>query len=76
MADKPLEIHDDALAELKSALRWYLERSESAADGFVAEIDRAIALITRLPHVGLPVNAARGSLFSRDFLTRLSIGKS
>ena len=45
MADKPLEIHDDALAELKSALRWYLERSESAAaDGFVAEIDRAIAL--------------------------------
>jgi len=49
MADKPLEIHDDALAELKSALRWYLERSESAADGFVAEIDRAIALITATP---------------------------
>ena len=49
MADKPLEIHDDALAELKSALRWYLERSESAADGFVAEIDRAIEVITATP---------------------------
>jgi len=38
MADKPLEIHDDALAELKSALRWYLERSESAANGFVGRV--------------------------------------
>jgi plasmid stabilization system protein ParE len=49
MADKTLEIHDDALAELKSALRWYLERSESAAAGFVAEIDRAIERITAIP---------------------------
>jgi plasmid stabilization system protein ParE len=49
MAAKPIEIHNDALAELKSALRWYLERSESAADGFVAEIDRAIELIAAAP---------------------------
>jgi toxin ParE1/3/4 len=49
MAAKPIEIHADALAELKSALRWYLERSESAADGFVAEIDRAIELIAAAP---------------------------
>jgi len=49
MAAKPIEIHTDALAELKSALRWYLDRSESAADGFVAEIDRAIELITATP---------------------------
>jgi len=49
MAVKPIEIHHDALAELKSALRWYLERSESAADGFVAEIDRAIELIAATP---------------------------
>ena len=49
MVAKPIEIHADALAELKSALRWYLERSESAADGFVAEIDRAIELTPRYP---------------------------
>ena len=49
MAVKPIEIHDDALAELKSALRWYLERSESAARGFAAEIDRAIDLIASTP---------------------------
>ncbi|MGA2966038.1 MAG: type II toxin-antitoxin system RelE/ParE family toxin [Terriglobales bacterium] len=49
MAAKPIEIHSDALAELKSALRWYLERSESAADGFLAEIDRAIERIAATP---------------------------
>jgi plasmid stabilization system protein ParE len=49
MAAKPIEIHNDGLAELKSALRWYLERSESAADGFIAEIDRAIELIAATP---------------------------
>jgi toxin ParE1/3/4 len=49
MAAKPIEIHADALAELKSALRWYLEPTESAADGFVAEIDRAIELIAAAP---------------------------
>jgi toxin ParE1/3/4 len=49
MAVKPIEIHRDALAELKSAWRWYLERNESAADGFIAEIDRAIDLIAAPP---------------------------
>jgi toxin ParE1/3/4 len=49
MAPKPIEIHGDALAELKSALGWYLERSESAADGFLAEMDRAIELIADAP---------------------------
>jgi toxin ParE1/3/4 len=66
MADKPLEIHDDALAELKSALRWYLERSESAAAGFVAEIDRAIERIT-----ATPARWPSGELGTRKFvLTR------
>ena len=49
MAPEPIEIHGDALAELKSALGWYLERSESAADGFLAETDRAIGLIAGAP---------------------------
>jgi hypothetical protein len=46
MAAKPLDIHPAALAELKSAVVWYDQRSESAGDGFVAEIDRSIELIT------------------------------
>jgi hypothetical protein len=44
MASKPLEIHPAALAELQSALRWYLQRSRIAAANFLAELDGAIGL--------------------------------
>jgi hypothetical protein len=44
MAAKPLEIHPAALAELESALRWYLERSRTAAQNFVSEVDEAVIL--------------------------------
>jgi len=49
MATEPLEIHPSALAELKSALTWYLERNETAAVKFAAEVDRAIRLVTESP---------------------------
>jgi plasmid stabilization system protein ParE len=49
MAGKPIEIHPAALAELKSAVEWYLERSEPAAEEFVSEVDRAIALVIESP---------------------------
>jgi toxin ParE1/3/4 len=49
MAGKRIEIHPAALAELKSAVEWYLERSEPAAEEFVAEIDHAIALVIESP---------------------------
>jgi plasmid stabilization system protein ParE len=49
MAGKQIEIHPAALAELKSAVEWYLERSEPAAREFVAEVDRAIALVMKSP---------------------------
>ena len=49
MAAKTLEIHPAALAELQSALRWYLERSQTAAANFVADIDEAIQLIIQSP---------------------------
>jgi len=49
MAAKPVEIHPAALAELKSALTWYLERSETAALRFAAELDRAIVLVIESP---------------------------
>jgi len=49
MARKRIEIHPAALDELKSAVEWYLERSETAADEFVAEVDRAITLVIESP---------------------------
>ena len=45
MAAKPLEIHPSALSDLKSALVWYLERSETAAAKFADEVDRAVGLV-------------------------------
>ena len=49
MAAKPLEIHPAALAELESALRWYLERSRTAAQNFVSEVDEAVILVLQSP---------------------------
>jgi plasmid stabilization system protein ParE len=49
MATKPLEIHPAALAELKSAVNWYLNRSRSAATKFAAEVDRAMDLASASP---------------------------
>lgn len=49
MAAKSLDIHPSALAELKSSISWYLERDETTATKFVAEIDRAIDLVLASP---------------------------
>jgi toxin ParE1/3/4 len=49
MAAKALEIHPSALSDLKSAIGWYLERSEPAAIEFAAEMDRAVALVVESP---------------------------
>ena len=49
MADKRLEIHPSALAEMKSALNWYLARSEAAARKFAVEVDRATGMVVESP---------------------------
>lgn len=49
MAAKPLDLHPEALEEWKSAVAWYLERNETAAVNFVAEVDQAIDLIAASP---------------------------
>jgi plasmid stabilization system protein ParE len=46
---KLLDIHPSALAELKSAISWYLEQNEATANKFVAAVDRAIDLIIESP---------------------------
>lgn len=40
-----------ASRELEDALEWYLERSPQAAEAFLREIDRAIAVIAAAPRV-------------------------
>jgi hypothetical protein len=42
MAAKSLQLHPAALEELKSAVAWYLERSETAASNFATELDRSL----------------------------------
>ena len=49
MAAKPLEIHPDALAELKAAISWYLGRSHTAAIKFADEVDTAIEMMSESP---------------------------
>ena len=49
MAAKPPDIHPAALEEYKSALAWYIERNQSAAENFVEEIERAVALVIESP---------------------------
>jgi plasmid stabilization system protein ParE len=61
MAAKTLEIHPAALSEVKSALAWYLERNETAAFEFAAEVERAVGLIVESPRAGRLVNTALGN---------------
>lgn len=45
----PPEFHPDAIAEAAAARIWYAERSESAGNAFVAELDTAIERICAMP---------------------------
>jgi len=47
MAVKALEIHPSALSDLKSAIAWYLDRSQPTAVEFAAEVDRAMICVTQ-----------------------------
>jgi plasmid stabilization system protein ParE len=49
MAVKRIEIHPSALSELKSAISWYMERSETAALNFASASETAIAQIVASP---------------------------
>ena len=65
MAGKALEIHPSALDDLKSSLGWYLERSDTAAVEFSAEVDTAVARI-----VESPARWPSGEHGTRKFLLR------
>jgi len=45
----PVDVHPEAVAEARAATQWYRQRSSSAANVFLAELDRAIEKITENP---------------------------
>ena len=49
MARSRIAFHPDAVAEARAARLWYQERSRQAAEGFLAELSRALEFITRHP---------------------------
>ncbi|MCZ6625894.1 MAG: type II toxin-antitoxin system RelE/ParE family toxin [Deltaproteobacteria bacterium] len=49
MAQPPVDIHPEAVAEAQAAYRWYHERNQIAAAAFLAELDRAVELISEGP---------------------------
>jgi len=75
MAGRRIEIHPAALAELKSAVEWYLERSEPAAQEFVAAVDHAIALESRRRDVGWPESTAPANSSCSVSLSRSHTGR-
>jgi plasmid stabilization system protein ParE len=46
MARLPVDVHPEAVAEAAAAYDWYRERNEIAAMAFLAELDRAMELIS------------------------------
>ncbi|MFH1630177.1 MAG: type II toxin-antitoxin system RelE/ParE family toxin [Pseudomonadota bacterium] len=51
MSSRKIDVHPEAVAEARAAAEWYRERSDSAANAFLAEIDHAIERISRGPEV-------------------------
>ena len=49
MAQRSVDLHPEAIAEAQAAYRWYRERNETAAEAFLAELDRAVELISEGP---------------------------
>jgi toxin ParE1/3/4 len=49
MSNWAIQLHPEAVAEAKAARAWYRERSVSAADAFVGELDHAIEKIVESP---------------------------
>ena len=68
MVAKALEIHPAALAELGSAVGWYLKRNQTAAVKFSDEVDRVAATSGALCVLEKPLNPALLCDWLRDAL--------
>ena len=51
MSSGEVDVHPEAVAEARAATQWYRERSSSAADAFLAELDRAVERIAEDPEM-------------------------
>jgi plasmid stabilization system protein ParE len=51
MSSRQVDIHPEAIAEAQAAHRWYRERSTSAADAYLTELDLAVAAIAEKPEM-------------------------
>jgi plasmid stabilization system protein ParE len=51
MSSRHVDIHPEAIAEALAANRWYRERSASAADAYLAELDLAVEAIAEKPEM-------------------------
>jgi plasmid stabilization system protein ParE len=49
MSSRNVSLHPEAVAEAKAATQWYRERSVSAADAYLAEMDLAVDAIAENP---------------------------
>jgi toxin ParE1/3/4 len=49
MSASRVEYHQDAIADIKSAVAWYQKRSTKAALDFIEELNRATETIRRAP---------------------------
>ena len=66
MPGLPVVLHPDAVEEAQAAWQWYLERSQSAADSFLAELDHGVESISEEPERWpLFVHGTRRFLFRR-----------
>lgn len=51
MSGRRVDYFPEARLEFESAFDWSLERSPRAADAFLREVERAVALIAAAPRV-------------------------
>ena len=51
MSSRHVDIHPEAIAEAQAANRWYRERSASAAEAYLAELDLAVEAIAENPEM-------------------------
>ena len=49
MPTRRVEFHPEAVTEARGAFEWYQDRSDSAAQAFLAELDAAVAQIIESP---------------------------
>ena len=63
---RSVELHADAVAEARSAFRWYQSQSQRSADAFMSELDRSITRLQEHPGLGSPhLFSTRRLLFRR-----------